>query len=433
MSRAKVGFWLFRTKKANGDYHPRWRFRYLGADGRMQYGTGFSDKGETKRLAQQMALEADEIRRGVRKPTALADIESLRPIAEHVDAYQRWGRTQGGRGGRAWSKTHDHQQETNLKWWVTALGASALKDISLPAVEKALQEKAKDGVTGKTLSNLAGTLHGFVTWCLKRKYLASSPLDGLRDFDTSVTPKNFRRAFSLDEIGKLLAATPDPRRLLYRVALVTGFRASELKSLRVGDVDTAKKTVRLRADFAKDRRESIAAIPDDLAASLEQHMKGLAPESGVFPAFNPNDASNRIDKDMKAAGIEKRTFGGKADFHSLRVTHVNLGVELGFDVKTAQTLARHKTAEMTLNVYGRVNAERMRGAVESLDAAITSAENCSRNSRKEVKSEPVALASGGAIPPQVLVSQQDGGSPNKGARRDLNPRRLGPQPSALPG
>jgi len=216
------------------------------------------------------------------------------------------------------------------------------------------------------------------------------------------------------------------------VALVTGFRASELKSLRVGDVDTAKRTVRLRADYAKDRRESIAAIPDDLATSLAEQIKGCAPESAIFSAFNPNDASNRIEKDMKAAGIEKRTFGGKADFHSLRTTHVNLGVELGFDVKTAQTLARHKTAEMTLNVYGRANAERLRGAVESLDAAITSAENCSRNSRKEVKCEPMALASGGAISPQVLAAQQDEGSPKKGARRDLNPRRLGPQPSALP-
>ncbi len=358
MRRAKVGFWLFRTKRADGTLHPRWRFRYLGPDGRVCYGSGFTDKGETRRLAQQLALEADEVRRGVRKAPQHADTQSAKPIAEHVAEYLRWGATQGGRGGRPWAKGWDHEQNRNLEWWVESLRASSLRDITLPSAEKALQEKsAKDGVTGKTLSNIAGSLHGFVAWCMKRKYLATDPLDGLREFDTSVTPENFRRAFTLEEVGRLLAATPEPRKFVYRIALVTGFRASEIKALRVGDLDTAKKTVRLRAEHAKDRREARCALPEELLHALARHVAGRPADAELFPEFNPNDAANRITKDMKAAGISKRTFDGKADFHSLRTTHVNLGVELGFDVKTAQTLARHKTAEMTLNVYGRANAE----------------------------------------------------------------------------
>jgi hypothetical protein len=35
-------------------------------------------------------------------------------------------------------------------------------------------------------------------------------------------------------------------------------------------------------------------------------------------------------------------------------------IELGFDVKTAQTLAWHKDLLLTMNVYGRANAERKR-------------------------------------------------------------------------
>jgi len=99
---------------------------------------------------------------------------------------------------------------------------------------------------------------------------------------------------------------------------------------------------------------------------------------------------------MKAAGIARKNFHGKADFHSLRTTHVNLGIELGFDVKTAQTLARHKTPHMTLNVYGRANTDRLRSAVESLGAAIEGAasEGCSRISPKGVQRESLALAAG---------------------------------------
>lgn len=79
-----------------------------------------------------------------------------------------------------------------------------------------------------------------------------------------------------------------------------------------------------------------------------------------------------------------------------RTTHVNLGIELGFDVKTAQTLARHKTPHTTLNVYGRVNAERLRGAVETLGKAIEDAkrESRSRNSPMGVQRDDLPLAVG---------------------------------------
>ena len=45
------------------------------------------------------------------------------------------------------------------------------------------------------------------------------------------------------------------------------------------------------------------------------------------------------------------------------------------DAKTAQTLARHKTLELTMNVYGRVNTERVRSAVEKLGEEISIVES----------------------------------------------------------
>ncbi len=394
MSRARVTFWLFRTKRADGTYHPRWRFRYLGPVGKAATASGFTDKGETKRLAQQLALEADEVRRGVRKAPQTADTESLKPIAEHVEAYLAWGNTQGGRGGRPWAERYRVLQEARLAWWVETLGLKTLRDITLPDVEKALQDKAAEGgVTGKTLSNVVMTLYGFAHWCVKRKYLSCDPLDGLRKFDCSVSPKNFRRAFTLEEVGNLLAVAPESRKLVYRVALVTGFRASEIKSLRVGDLDVENRTVLLKAEHAKNRQEAPCALPADLADGLGRHAEGRALEQELFPEFNPNHAVRLLDLDLGQAGIAKRTFGGKADFHSLRTTHVNLGIELGFDVKTAQALARHASPHLTMNVYGRANAERLRAAVEKLGEAIAGAESA-RNSRKEVKCGRLPLAVG---------------------------------------
>ena len=343
MSRVKVAFWLFRTKRKDGTYHPRWRFRYIGPDGTPKKATGFTDRGETRRLATQLALEADEIRRGVRKAPQAAETESLRPIEEHVKAYLAWGRTQGGRGGRPWAAYYGAQQETRLEWWTNALKLSSLRDITLSDAEKALQGEVKRGLAGKTVSDKAMTLHGFVTWCLKRKLLSADPLDGLSQFDTSVTAQNFRRPFTLDEIGKLLAVTPEPQNLIYRLALVTGFRAGELASLQVGSLDLENRILLLAAAFAKDRKEASCALPADLAQALADSAQGRAAEEKLFPTWKQREASREIGRFMKAAGISRKNFHGKADFHSLRTTHVNLGIELGFDVKTAQTLARHKT------------------------------------------------------------------------------------------
>lgn len=160
------------------------------------------------------------------------------------------------------------------------------------------------------------TLRGFVTWCVERKALASDPLRGLRDFDTTVTPENYRRALTLEEVAKLLAVTPEPRRMLYRLALVTGFRSGEIRSLRVGDLDSLKRTVTLRSANAKDRRDAVATLPADMAEALAGLVAGRSPEAVIFPDLYPAHAARRLEQDLNAAGIPRRTFGGKVDFHS---------------------------------------------------------------------------------------------------------------------
>ncbi len=71
---------------------------------------------------------------------------------------------------------------------------------------------------------------------------------------------------------------------------------------------------------------------------------------------------------------------------------VNYAIERA-DAKTAQTLARHKSADLTMNVYGRANAEKLRGTVEELGKALGEAA-CSRNSPRGVQRAALPLAAG---------------------------------------
>jgi integrase len=56
--------------------------------------------------------------------------------------------------------------------------------------------------------------------------------------------------------------------------------------------------------------------------------------------------------------------GGKIDFHAIRKAYINLVIESGVTVKEAQTLARHASPELTMNVYGHARQDRLADAVE---------------------------------------------------------------------
>ena len=75
--------------------------------------------------------------------------------------------------------------------------------------------------------------------------------------------------------------------------------------------------------------------------------------------FVPSHPSRELEVDLKAAGIPKVTKEGKIDFHSCRVAFVTLVLEAGASAKEAQTLARHATPELTMNVYARTRDARL--------------------------------------------------------------------------
>jgi len=72
----------------------------------------------------------------------------------------------------------------------------------------------------------------------------------------------------------------------------------------------------------------------------------------------------------------------------VRTTHINLGIELGFDVKTAQTLARRESPGLTMNTYGQANAERLRAAVETLGGVLQTAESKNKSNGSRRTSQP---------------------------------------------
>ena len=405
--------YVFRTKDKDGKYHDCWRFQYTDWTGKRRTATGYTSKTETEKLAASKQREQDEIRRGYREPPQTSHRHKTKPVAEIVAKYLEWGRREGGRGGRPWSRKHGQNRERHLAFWQERLGLETLQDLDgiLSGVQETLSDlrTGEEARSGKTLMGYAESLKGFCKWCIGKKYLAQDPMEGFQGFDT--TPTMRRRALTAAEIKRLLDACAPHRRLLYEVAFCSGLRANELRSLRVEDLDTERGGLALDGEWTKNRKPGFQPLPAGLVERLQRFIESREAlrmyrrayrTGGGDPANIPTNpllyVGHNPGRDMRAdlgrADIPEQAFGGKVDFHACRTAYVTFVLEAGAQVKEAQELARHSTPHLTMNVYGRAREERLAALTEAVGDAILFRESTISTQRKAAGAESYCQGTG---------------------------------------
>ena len=440
---------VYQTFDKNGKPHPRWKYRYTDWNGKRKGGTGTRKKGETQKLADRLEMRAKEIREGIRPKPKTSDTPSS--LADVAREYLEWGAVQGGRGGRPWSKVHSRNKSLYLDYWLRAFGPIAVQDVTLSRAEAILRELAKSGLpqkgrstrvfcsnvcraaaskrrargeevlpgegcaicgkptllrkrrakklTGKTLQNVAEVLRSLLSWARRRGYVETNPLEYMKGHDT--TPRSRRRAPTDREIQLILKhAASDAERLVYQVALCTGYRQGELRALRVHDLDAKGCTLPLAAEFTKARRAARQPIPRVLADRLATSCEGKAYDAPLLDGLDtkrgPLDA---LYATMKRAGIPKWAPGGKLDFHALRNGYISRVVEAGASAKEAQELARHSTPTITMNTYARASGDRLRAVAEKVgQVVLRAAESHTEAKRIAAGAESLTLSSGSVVP-----------------------------------
>jgi integrase len=295
-------------------------------------------------------------------------------VAEYIE----WGKLQGGHKGRPWSDCHASRKQRHLELWAETLDLKVLSDLDnlLPRVEATLRELAKRDKSRKTISNITEAIRSFCNWCVIRGYLVENPLEKLADIDT--TPEEEYRALTIDETRRLLKAAPEHLRLLYIIAMTTGLRAGELRSLTRQHLDTENNVLKLDPAWTKNRKMAFQPLPKRLvkelksfcASGIVQALYTRFYRSFIYPKdallYVPSHPARELDKDLKAAGIPKHTSEGKIAFHALRTSFVTLTYEAGANHKEAQALARHSTPTLTANTYGRARNERLAEVAEKV-------------------------------------------------------------------
>ena len=191
--------------------------------------------------------------------------------------------------------------------------------------------------------------------------------------------KHVRRPLEHDEAATLLQTTrtgstcegmpAEERYWLYRIALETALRSSELRALtrQHFELDDAEPFVWLPGDDTKNRKGAELPLRTETVVELRTFLVDKHPKTAVFPKMPAkHHISRMIRADLEAAEIEYSTDSGVVDFHALRGTCLSWLADAGTPLKVLQDFARHSDPKLTMNVYARTLRGSLAGAARRL-------------------------------------------------------------------
>jgi integrase len=236
--------------------------------------------------------------------------------------------------------------------------------------------RQQQNISARTSNFYLNALRQFCSWMVRNRRATVSPLEAIERLDRN-TVKNDerhpRRPLTIQQAKRLLAVTEtQPTRLkmtghqravLYMVAIETGIREDELRTLTVDAIDFANLTITIEAKHAKSRRKDVVPIRRQTATSLKQLTANKMPNTKVFNV--PEKAVKVLREDLAAADIPYCDENGRyVDFHSFRHTTASFLAAGGVQPKVAQTIMRHRDIRTTMDIYTHTMTGQEHKAVE---------------------------------------------------------------------
>jgi len=245
-------------------------------------------------------------------------------------------------------------------------------------------------LSARTVNSHLGSLKSLCSWMVKAGRITRNPVRHVAPLP-EIEKRKRRRALTAKEAGELLAAaakgekhhglTGPERALVYRLALTTGARANEIRTLTRGDfhLNAAQPYVTIRAENAKNRKTANLPLRPEVAAELVEYFaaRPAMPAARAFPG-GWGKAWEMLKADLKSAEIPYHTREGDADFHSLRHTFGTMLARSGVLPQHAQKLMRHSSVDLTMNLYTHLRLEDSGQAVARLPEIKPPAESAIR-------------------------------------------------------
>ena len=393
---------IYKRKQDKTKKRSYWYIGFTDHMGKRKTRKGFTDKGETERLAAKLEEESRLIQEGIILPSqAKHGKKKVILLTEHIKAFELHLKN------RDTTEAHVKDTAQKIKRIVTDCQFQQIDDINAEAIENYLGLLRAEGIGKQTSNHYLRAIKQFTRWLVRSRKVSENPLTDIPMLNTQTDRRHARRALAPDEFPLLIEAAEQgksveglsgaDRSMMYMLSSWTGFRKAEIGSLVLSsfDLESDPPTVTIQADFSKRKRTDIQILHPNVVIQLKKWMSKKVIKEGEL-LFSISKKSGGIERktskmmriDLEAARKkwleescsekeqskrENSDFlcyqdhqGRFADFHANRHTFItNLG-RAGVSPKTAQTLARHSDIRLTMNVYSHTDVEEKTEAISRL-------------------------------------------------------------------
>jgi integrase len=280
------------------------------------------DREIARKRLREVVLEKQREQEGIIAPKAVR-VAAVTALSGLIDEYE------SDLMGRELAEKHIHDTVTRLRRMATENGWRVLGDIRPHTFT---QWRAGLKCSAKTKKEYQISAGAFLNWLVKTERMLVNPLAKLDLVDVRGKQVRTSRAFTEDELRRLLAIAGKCR-LAYLTLLYTGQRKSEVRALVWGDLhlDGEQPYALFREGTTKDKDKRAVPLRLELADELRRAMpEDVSPTRRVFWFAWPT--YDILRGDLKRAKIERKDgLGRVVHFHSFRKTWQTLGVRYGIN------------------------------------------------------------------------------------------------------
>lgn len=397
----------------------KWWGRFRDDSGRERRVPLAADKMAAETMLNELVRKTERTKAGI---IDHYDEHRKRPLNTHLNDFEKHLRSRGV------SQQQITQVIFRARRIVSGSNANMIGQLTASRVQAFLADLRQNGhvdPTGKrkkkshsiqTSNHYLRSIKQFTRWLVKDRRAIDDPLAHIAMLNVSTDRRHDRRPLTETELTQLLEAARHgktvhkmpgvDRAALYAVAAFTGLRASELASLTPEnfDLDSDPSTVTVQAAYSKHRRQDILPLHPSIVTMLREWLATKPAKDNVWPGnwAKKKRAGMMMRRDLAVAKIPYMDANGLyADFHALRHTFITNMVKSGIAPKLAQSLARHSTIDLTMNVYTSLTMHDQASALASMPPM-----------PKGPTSEPDAMRATGTCGPKKVPTMVPSGAEN---------------------
>jgi integrase/recombinase XerD len=251
---------------------------------------------------------------------------------------------------------HDYVQR--VKNFAAFLGRSP-DTASFEDVRRYQLYLAASGVGVPTVNQTVSTLRFFFKITLGRSEIVNHT-QFVRE------PRKLPVVLSPEEVARLLDAAPG---LKYKAALSVaygaGLRASEVVSLKIGDIDSQRMVIRV--EQGKGRKDRYVMLSPHLLELLRAWWKAARPQGWLFPGRDRVQpvTTRQLNRACHAAA-QMAEIDKNVSLHTLRHSFATHLLEQSIDIRVIQVLLGHAKLDTTA-LYTRVATKTISEVMSPLD------------------------------------------------------------------